>query len=216
MSGSTNRSSLNHQVWHTQNFLQNIRILDKIFNFITQRLSGRRQLSDLKYYQVTKYSNNNFRFAQNLGALILSLQNLHNLSPVLQDTISCPQFGQGTWHLYLLLYWHFRIYILYLSYYSSMWVMLSSGQTLGVKAQRFRGHTSPHRNVGGDIQGSKNFCFNQVFRGLSVFALQYSCIIYCITTAFVILNVFYFSTVGCLLHLLNLICIQVKKQDLFI
>eukprot|EP01023_Acetabularia_acetabulum_P008726 TRINITY_DN13804_c0_g1_i3.p1 TRINITY_DN13804_c0_g1~~TRINITY_DN13804_c0_g1_i3.p1 ORF type:complete len:155 (-),score=34.35 TRINITY_DN13804_c0_g1_i3:384-848(-) len=24
---------------------------------------------------------------------------------------------------------------------------LSSGQTLGVKAQRFRGHTSPHRNV---------------------------------------------------------------------
>eukprot|EP01023_Acetabularia_acetabulum_P062896 TRINITY_DN7821_c0_g1_i4.p2 TRINITY_DN7821_c0_g1~~TRINITY_DN7821_c0_g1_i4.p2 ORF type:complete len:240 (-),score=5.69 TRINITY_DN7821_c0_g1_i4:1551-2270(-) len=84
MSGSTNRSSLNHQVWHTQNFLQNIRILDKIFNFITQRLSGRRQLSDLKYYQVTKYSNNNFRFAQNLGALILSLQNLHNLSPVLQ------------------------------------------------------------------------------------------------------------------------------------
>eukprot|EP01023_Acetabularia_acetabulum_P017781 TRINITY_DN1891_c0_g1_i13.p1 TRINITY_DN1891_c0_g1~~TRINITY_DN1891_c0_g1_i13.p1 ORF type:complete len:840 (-),score=163.15 TRINITY_DN1891_c0_g1_i13:115-2634(-) len=25
--------------------------------------------------------------------------------------------------------------------------MLSSGQTLGVKAQRFRGHTSPHRNV---------------------------------------------------------------------
>eukprot|EP01023_Acetabularia_acetabulum_P028686 TRINITY_DN2707_c0_g1_i4.p2 TRINITY_DN2707_c0_g1~~TRINITY_DN2707_c0_g1_i4.p2 ORF type:complete len:104 (-),score=15.25 TRINITY_DN2707_c0_g1_i4:257-532(-) len=25
--------------------------------------------------------------------------------------------------------------------------MMSSGQTLGVKAQRFRGHTSPHRNV---------------------------------------------------------------------
>eukprot|EP01023_Acetabularia_acetabulum_P057952 TRINITY_DN6776_c0_g1_i3.p2 TRINITY_DN6776_c0_g1~~TRINITY_DN6776_c0_g1_i3.p2 ORF type:complete len:174 (-),score=18.66 TRINITY_DN6776_c0_g1_i3:152-673(-) len=25
--------------------------------------------------------------------------------------------------------------------------LLSSGQTLGVKAQRFRGHTSPHRNV---------------------------------------------------------------------
>eukprot|EP01023_Acetabularia_acetabulum_P001487 TRINITY_DN10588_c0_g2_i4.p2 TRINITY_DN10588_c0_g2~~TRINITY_DN10588_c0_g2_i4.p2 ORF type:complete len:140 (-),score=20.09 TRINITY_DN10588_c0_g2_i4:59-478(-) len=25
--------------------------------------------------------------------------------------------------------------------------ILSSGQTLGVKAQRFRGHTSPHRNV---------------------------------------------------------------------
>eukprot|EP01023_Acetabularia_acetabulum_P068230 TRINITY_DN9611_c0_g2_i2.p6 TRINITY_DN9611_c0_g2~~TRINITY_DN9611_c0_g2_i2.p6 ORF type:complete len:104 (-),score=10.18 TRINITY_DN9611_c0_g2_i2:1116-1427(-) len=24
---------------------------------------------------------------------------------------------------------------------------MSSGQTLGVKAQRFRGHTSPHRNV---------------------------------------------------------------------
>eukprot|EP01023_Acetabularia_acetabulum_P034067 TRINITY_DN3198_c0_g2_i3.p3 TRINITY_DN3198_c0_g2~~TRINITY_DN3198_c0_g2_i3.p3 ORF type:complete len:108 (+),score=30.48 TRINITY_DN3198_c0_g2_i3:88-411(+) len=24
---------------------------------------------------------------------------------------------------------------------------VSSGQTLGVKAQRFRGHTSPHRNV---------------------------------------------------------------------
>eukprot|EP01023_Acetabularia_acetabulum_P041943 TRINITY_DN4111_c0_g2_i5.p6 TRINITY_DN4111_c0_g2~~TRINITY_DN4111_c0_g2_i5.p6 ORF type:complete len:101 (-),score=6.32 TRINITY_DN4111_c0_g2_i5:542-844(-) len=26
-------------------------------------------------------------------------------------------------------------------------IALSSGQTLGVKAQRFRGHTSPHRNV---------------------------------------------------------------------
>eukprot|EP01023_Acetabularia_acetabulum_P027679 TRINITY_DN26203_c1_g1_i1.p1 TRINITY_DN26203_c1_g1~~TRINITY_DN26203_c1_g1_i1.p1 ORF type:complete len:128 (-),score=9.07 TRINITY_DN26203_c1_g1_i1:99-482(-) len=26
-------------------------------------------------------------------------------------------------------------------------IILSSGQTLGVKAQRFRGHTSPHRNV---------------------------------------------------------------------
>eukprot|EP01023_Acetabularia_acetabulum_P054454 TRINITY_DN6149_c0_g1_i8.p2 TRINITY_DN6149_c0_g1~~TRINITY_DN6149_c0_g1_i8.p2 ORF type:complete len:164 (-),score=6.62 TRINITY_DN6149_c0_g1_i8:162-653(-) len=26
-------------------------------------------------------------------------------------------------------------------------IKLSSGQTLGVKAQRFRGHTSPHRNV---------------------------------------------------------------------
>eukprot|EP01023_Acetabularia_acetabulum_P047105 TRINITY_DN4946_c0_g1_i3.p7 TRINITY_DN4946_c0_g1~~TRINITY_DN4946_c0_g1_i3.p7 ORF type:complete len:103 (-),score=13.67 TRINITY_DN4946_c0_g1_i3:150-458(-) len=25
--------------------------------------------------------------------------------------------------------------------------MVSSGQTLGVKAQRFRGHTSPYRNV---------------------------------------------------------------------
>eukprot|EP01023_Acetabularia_acetabulum_P057086 TRINITY_DN6635_c0_g1_i5.p8 TRINITY_DN6635_c0_g1~~TRINITY_DN6635_c0_g1_i5.p8 ORF type:complete len:115 (-),score=20.12 TRINITY_DN6635_c0_g1_i5:906-1250(-) len=25
--------------------------------------------------------------------------------------------------------------------------IMSSGQTLGVKAQRFRGHTSPHRNV---------------------------------------------------------------------
>eukprot|EP01023_Acetabularia_acetabulum_P049909 TRINITY_DN5360_c0_g2_i1.p4 TRINITY_DN5360_c0_g2~~TRINITY_DN5360_c0_g2_i1.p4 ORF type:complete len:136 (+),score=10.99 TRINITY_DN5360_c0_g2_i1:1332-1739(+) len=28
---------------------------------------------------------------------------------------------------------------------------MSSGQTLGVKAQRFRGHTSPHRNVKGNI-----------------------------------------------------------------
>eukprot|EP01023_Acetabularia_acetabulum_P022809 TRINITY_DN2239_c0_g1_i4.p3 TRINITY_DN2239_c0_g1~~TRINITY_DN2239_c0_g1_i4.p3 ORF type:complete len:114 (-),score=17.91 TRINITY_DN2239_c0_g1_i4:450-791(-) len=26
-------------------------------------------------------------------------------------------------------------------------IYMSSGQTLGVKAQRFRGHTSPHRNV---------------------------------------------------------------------
>eukprot|EP01023_Acetabularia_acetabulum_P027810 TRINITY_DN26326_c0_g1_i4.p1 TRINITY_DN26326_c0_g1~~TRINITY_DN26326_c0_g1_i4.p1 ORF type:complete len:130 (-),score=31.06 TRINITY_DN26326_c0_g1_i4:210-566(-) len=26
-------------------------------------------------------------------------------------------------------------------------IPMSSGQTLGVKAQRFRGHTSPHRNV---------------------------------------------------------------------
>eukprot|EP01023_Acetabularia_acetabulum_P060266 TRINITY_DN7242_c0_g1_i9.p5 TRINITY_DN7242_c0_g1~~TRINITY_DN7242_c0_g1_i9.p5 ORF type:complete len:104 (-),score=8.95 TRINITY_DN7242_c0_g1_i9:501-812(-) len=26
-------------------------------------------------------------------------------------------------------------------------INMSSGQTLGVKAQRFRGHTSPHRNV---------------------------------------------------------------------
>eukprot|EP01023_Acetabularia_acetabulum_P053581 TRINITY_DN6000_c1_g1_i4.p2 TRINITY_DN6000_c1_g1~~TRINITY_DN6000_c1_g1_i4.p2 ORF type:complete len:107 (-),score=5.06 TRINITY_DN6000_c1_g1_i4:263-538(-) len=26
-------------------------------------------------------------------------------------------------------------------------ILMSSGQTLGVKAQRFRGHTSPHRNV---------------------------------------------------------------------
>eukprot|EP01023_Acetabularia_acetabulum_P035150 TRINITY_DN3312_c0_g1_i1.p2 TRINITY_DN3312_c0_g1~~TRINITY_DN3312_c0_g1_i1.p2 ORF type:complete len:107 (+),score=14.55 TRINITY_DN3312_c0_g1_i1:86-406(+) len=33
---------------------------------------------------------------------------------------------------------------------------LSSGQTLGVKAQRFRGHTSPHRNVKGD---QKRFFF---------------------------------------------------------
>eukprot|EP01023_Acetabularia_acetabulum_P041472 TRINITY_DN4041_c1_g1_i4.p3 TRINITY_DN4041_c1_g1~~TRINITY_DN4041_c1_g1_i4.p3 ORF type:complete len:104 (+),score=21.25 TRINITY_DN4041_c1_g1_i4:35-313(+) len=38
---------------------------------------------------------------------------------------------------------------------------MSSGQTLGVKAQRFRGHTSPHRNVK-EKNNTKN-----VFRYLS-------------------------------------------------
>eukprot|EP01023_Acetabularia_acetabulum_P025628 TRINITY_DN24500_c0_g1_i8.p3 TRINITY_DN24500_c0_g1~~TRINITY_DN24500_c0_g1_i8.p3 ORF type:complete len:148 (-),score=12.94 TRINITY_DN24500_c0_g1_i8:473-916(-) len=34
-----------------------------------------------------------------------------------------------------------------LTFYKEILSNLSSGQTLGVKAQRFRGHTSPHRNV---------------------------------------------------------------------
>eukprot|EP01023_Acetabularia_acetabulum_P065360 TRINITY_DN8645_c0_g1_i3.p5 TRINITY_DN8645_c0_g1~~TRINITY_DN8645_c0_g1_i3.p5 ORF type:complete len:210 (-),score=2.48 TRINITY_DN8645_c0_g1_i3:1282-1911(-) len=37
---------------------------------------------------------------------------------------------------------------------------MSSGQTLGVKAQRFRGHTSPHRNV----KEKKNFVFNKLLQ----------------------------------------------------
>eukprot|EP01023_Acetabularia_acetabulum_P011709 TRINITY_DN15447_c0_g1_i4.p3 TRINITY_DN15447_c0_g1~~TRINITY_DN15447_c0_g1_i4.p3 ORF type:complete len:119 (+),score=4.35 TRINITY_DN15447_c0_g1_i4:1107-1463(+) len=45
----------------------------------------------------------------------------------------------------------YDIYSFKFKYYIQLWVFvehrLSSGQTLGVKAQRFRGHTSPHRNV---------------------------------------------------------------------
>eukprot|EP01023_Acetabularia_acetabulum_P002576 TRINITY_DN11081_c0_g1_i10.p11 TRINITY_DN11081_c0_g1~~TRINITY_DN11081_c0_g1_i10.p11 ORF type:complete len:175 (-),score=12.34 TRINITY_DN11081_c0_g1_i10:1416-1940(-) len=37
--------------------------------------------------------------------------------------------------------------ILYYEVVISILSWVSSGQTLGVKAQRFRGHTSPHRNV---------------------------------------------------------------------
>eukprot|EP01023_Acetabularia_acetabulum_P026495 TRINITY_DN2516_c0_g2_i5.p1 TRINITY_DN2516_c0_g2~~TRINITY_DN2516_c0_g2_i5.p1 ORF type:complete len:373 (+),score=62.11 TRINITY_DN2516_c0_g2_i5:634-1752(+) len=39
----------------------------------------------------------------------------------------------------------------------------SSGQTLGVKAQRFRGHTSPHRNV----KEKKNFYLGSVYFALT-------------------------------------------------
>eukprot|EP01023_Acetabularia_acetabulum_P001752 TRINITY_DN10691_c1_g1_i1.p7 TRINITY_DN10691_c1_g1~~TRINITY_DN10691_c1_g1_i1.p7 ORF type:complete len:121 (+),score=14.54 TRINITY_DN10691_c1_g1_i1:24-365(+) len=41
---------------------------------------------------------------------------------------------------------------------------MSSGQTLGVKAQRFRGHTSPHRNVKEkkiDVEGGRNYCLKK-------------------------------------------------------
>eukprot|EP01023_Acetabularia_acetabulum_P038301 TRINITY_DN3665_c0_g1_i1.p4 TRINITY_DN3665_c0_g1~~TRINITY_DN3665_c0_g1_i1.p4 ORF type:complete len:147 (+),score=8.08 TRINITY_DN3665_c0_g1_i1:361-801(+) len=43
-------------------------------------------------------------------------------------------------------------------------LILSSGQTLGVKAQRFRGHTSPHRNVKEKKGGQKDWLnyFQQV------------------------------------------------------
>eukprot|EP01023_Acetabularia_acetabulum_P048012 TRINITY_DN5064_c0_g1_i7.p7 TRINITY_DN5064_c0_g1~~TRINITY_DN5064_c0_g1_i7.p7 ORF type:complete len:112 (+),score=10.08 TRINITY_DN5064_c0_g1_i7:1530-1865(+) len=37
-----------------------------------------------------------------------------------------------------------NVYVVFMKYFNKL---LSSGQTLGVKAQRFRGHTSPHRNV---------------------------------------------------------------------
>eukprot|EP01023_Acetabularia_acetabulum_P008390 TRINITY_DN13634_c0_g1_i2.p2 TRINITY_DN13634_c0_g1~~TRINITY_DN13634_c0_g1_i2.p2 ORF type:complete len:143 (-),score=26.82 TRINITY_DN13634_c0_g1_i2:18-446(-) len=37
--------------------------------------------------------------------------------------------------------------------------MMSSGQTLGVKAQRFRGHTSPHRNVKEKTKTKREFQF---------------------------------------------------------
>eukprot|EP01023_Acetabularia_acetabulum_P019995 TRINITY_DN2029_c0_g2_i2.p4 TRINITY_DN2029_c0_g2~~TRINITY_DN2029_c0_g2_i2.p4 ORF type:complete len:109 (+),score=8.29 TRINITY_DN2029_c0_g2_i2:389-715(+) len=41
----------------------------------------------------------------------------------------------------------YRGYLFNSVYVSFKLFGLSSGQTLGVKAQRFRGHTSPHRNV---------------------------------------------------------------------
>eukprot|EP01023_Acetabularia_acetabulum_P020632 TRINITY_DN2076_c0_g2_i1.p7 TRINITY_DN2076_c0_g2~~TRINITY_DN2076_c0_g2_i1.p7 ORF type:complete len:142 (-),score=6.45 TRINITY_DN2076_c0_g2_i1:372-797(-) len=39
---------------------------------------------------------------------------------------------------------------------------LSSGQTLGVKAQRFRGHTSPHRNVKENTEYCERFFLREL------------------------------------------------------
>eukprot|EP01023_Acetabularia_acetabulum_P059886 TRINITY_DN72005_c0_g1_i3.p3 TRINITY_DN72005_c0_g1~~TRINITY_DN72005_c0_g1_i3.p3 ORF type:complete len:214 (-),score=11.30 TRINITY_DN72005_c0_g1_i3:48-689(-) len=51
------------------------------------------------------------------------------------------------------IFWLFRFNFIILDL-KDVGKMLSSGQTLGVKAQRFRGHTSPHRNV---KEKKKNF-----------------------------------------------------------
>eukprot|EP01023_Acetabularia_acetabulum_P011046 TRINITY_DN15045_c0_g1_i3.p3 TRINITY_DN15045_c0_g1~~TRINITY_DN15045_c0_g1_i3.p3 ORF type:complete len:128 (-),score=19.43 TRINITY_DN15045_c0_g1_i3:82-465(-) len=52
---------------------------------------------------------------------------------------------------------------------STLLTILSSGQTLGVKAQRFRGHTSPHRNVKEKLPQGQLSCGCQEFISTQLF-----------------------------------------------
>eukprot|EP01023_Acetabularia_acetabulum_P031741 TRINITY_DN29708_c0_g1_i11.p2 TRINITY_DN29708_c0_g1~~TRINITY_DN29708_c0_g1_i11.p2 ORF type:complete len:171 (+),score=12.16 TRINITY_DN29708_c0_g1_i11:185-697(+) len=67
-----------------------------------------------------------------LDCIVKNTINMDDYKEVVGTLIATNMFGFG------------KCFVLY---YRDINYFLSSGQTLGVKAQRFRGHTSPHRNV---------------------------------------------------------------------
>eukprot|EP01023_Acetabularia_acetabulum_P000842 TRINITY_DN10323_c0_g2_i2.p2 TRINITY_DN10323_c0_g2~~TRINITY_DN10323_c0_g2_i2.p2 ORF type:complete len:221 (-),score=-6.67 TRINITY_DN10323_c0_g2_i2:23-646(-) len=72
-----------------------------------------------------------------------------------------------------------------------IWIIMSSGQTLGVKAQRFRGHTSPHRNV---KEKKKQYSFQKILN--TNFLLNTKVLLICVNMLiFVCQNIYKYKTI---------------------
>eukprot|EP01023_Acetabularia_acetabulum_P050898 TRINITY_DN5556_c0_g1_i1.p1 TRINITY_DN5556_c0_g1~~TRINITY_DN5556_c0_g1_i1.p1 ORF type:complete len:166 (+),score=8.05 TRINITY_DN5556_c0_g1_i1:29-499(+) len=96
---------------------------------------------------------------------------------------------------------------------------MSSGQTLGVKAQRFRGHTSPHRNV----KEKKNIILKRSKLSYPIFLQtlklknsiqkrQNNYILYIITQIIRVQKDFCSKKTICLLHFQNTVIFLFKKR----